>query len=73
MSNRRGVVAILLAGYLFACAGGCSNRQGYMALQDWQRQQCQRVLDKREREACFDKAATSYEEYRKSAGQERRF
>ncbi len=57
----RDISVIYILALLFI--GGCSAKQGYMALHDWQRQQCKNVIDSLERELCFAKAGRTYEEY----------
>lgn len=51
---------------LFISSVACSARQGYIALHEWQRQQCKNVIDSDEREHCLEGAKRTYEDYIKS-------
>ena len=57
--------------YLFACgiaiaaASGCTTRQMYATGQEWQRNQCNRIIDNVERNRCLEQVNTSYENYKR--------
>ncbi len=57
---------LLLYLLVILATGGCTARQGYIVLHDWQRQQCKNVVDSLEREQCLASASRTYEEYIKS-------
>ena len=48
---------------LFVSLTGCSAKQGYISLRDWQRQQCETVNDRDQRERCLEDSTQRYEEY----------
>ncbi len=43
----------------------CSARQGYASAQNWQRQQCSKIIDAQERLRCMRDTDTSYDQYKK--------
>lgn len=49
---------------LLLCLAGCSSPQLYASGQGWQKQECQKMLDREQRTRCEQSAATSYERYR---------
>lgn len=51
---------LALAGLL----GGCSSEQLYASGQDWQRSECNKLLDAQERGRCLSRANASYDSYR---------
>lgn len=55
--------SLLLA---FAIAG-CTAQQGYQSAQGWQQNQCNQMIDQRDREQCLSKTTTSYEDYKREA------
>ena len=55
--------SLLLA---FAIAG-CTAQQGYQSSQGWQQNQCNQMVDQRDREQCLSKTTTSYEDYKREA------
>ncbi|WP_041376824.1 hypothetical protein [Polaromonas naphthalenivorans] len=55
--------SLALAGLL----GGCSSEQFYASGQNWQRNECNKLLDAQERGRCMKSASTSYETYRQQA------
>ena len=57
----RDISTIYILALLFI--GGCSAKQGYFALHDWQRQECNNIVDNDERERCIAEAGRAYEEY----------
>jgi hypothetical protein len=63
---------IPLLAIVVALLTGCSSQQLYGAGQAWQRNECQRMLDPRERERCLASTALSYEEYRRQAEEAKR-
>ena len=46
-------------------ASGCTWQHAYSAVQGWQRNECNRLVEQTERERCLGKANMSYEEYRR--------
>ena len=46
---------------------GCTTQQGYQSAQGWQRNQCNQMVDQREREQCLSKTTTNYEDYKREA------
>ncbi len=50
-----------------AVLGGCTSRELYHAGQQWQRQECQRLMDLEERKRCHASTARSYEDYKAEA------
>ena len=48
---------------LMLCLAGCSSQQLYATGQGWQKQECQKVLDREQRTRCEQSAATSYARY----------
>ena len=42
---------------------GCSSQQLYATGQGWQKQECQKMLDREQRTRCEQSAATSYARY----------
>ena len=47
----------------------CSTQQGYYAGQAWQRQECDKYINKTEHDACLQKASSSYDDYRRQTRQ----
>jgi len=43
---------------------GCSWQQAYSTAQEWQRSQCNRIVEQAERERCLANASMTYDEYR---------
>ncbi len=54
------IVSVLLA--------GCTSQQLYSSAQSWQRNECNRVFDKQERERCMASTSRTYEEYKAQSG-----
>ena len=46
---------------------GCSSQQLYATGQGWQKQECQKILEREQRMRCEQGAATSYERYQAEA------
>ena len=46
---------------------GCSSQQLYATGQGWQKQECQKILEREQRMRCEQSAATSYERYQADA------
>ena len=51
----------------FFATAGCTTQQGYQSAQGWQRNQCNKMVDQRDREQCLSKTTTSYEDYKREA------
>jgi hypothetical protein len=47
--------------------GACSSRQIYDSGQAWQRNECQKLNDKAERDICLANSSSSYETYKKQS------
>lgn len=64
---RVGLLAVTLA------ATGCGVWQevAYDSLQEWQRNECQRMPDSSDRERCLNRSSTSYEDYKKQTGSQK--
>lgn len=57
--------------YLWAILLGtsaCSSQQGYHSAQNWQRGECNKVIDQSERSACLANTNTSYDDYKRESG-----
>lgn len=52
---------------LLAALSGCTSQQLYASGQGWQKQECQKILDREQRMRCEHSAATSYERYQAEA------
>jgi len=56
---------------LFACGiaivitSGCTTQQAYSTGQEWQRNQCNRIIDNAERSRCLEKTNTPYQDYKR--------
>lgn len=44
---------------------GCTTQRAYYAGQEWQRNQCNKLVDPNERERCLSKTDMSYEDYKR--------
>ncbi len=58
---------ILASLMLAALLAGCSSEQFYASGQDWQRNECNKLLDSQERGRCLKNADTSYDRYKRQA------
>ena len=47
--------------------GACSSQQMYASGQAWQRNECQKLNDKAERDSCLANSSSSYETYKKQS------
>jgi hypothetical protein len=59
--------AMLLSLLASAFAAGCSTQTLYASGQAWQRNECQKLNDKSERDRCLANASDSYDTYRNKA------
>ena len=59
------LVAFACAVMVIANFSGCTTQQAYSASQEWQRNQCNRIIDNAERSRCFERANTTYEDYKR--------
>lgn len=50
-----------------ALLAGCSTQQAYYSAQQYERNQCERMLDQGARERCLANAAASYDDYKRRA------
>lgn len=64
-------LAVLAAALFALSASGCSNRQVYETLQDWQAQHCERTISENDRARCLQAASDSYDEYRRQREEDR--
>ena len=46
---------------------GCSSRQLYGVGQEWQKNECNKIVDMQERNRCMSATATSYEDYKRQS------
>ncbi len=44
---------------------GCTTQQAYITGQEWQRNQCNQMIDNAERNRCLEQMNTSYEDYKR--------
>ena len=58
---------LLQAVALAVVLSGCSSQQLYATGQGWQKQECQKILEREQRMRCEQSAATSYERYQAEA------
>ena len=58
---------ILASVTLAALLAGCSTEQFYASGQDWQRNECNKLLDSQERGRCLKNAGTPYDRYKRQA------
>ena len=52
-----------------ACLSACTTEQGYNSVKGWQRNECNKRIDNREREQCLKDANQSYDDYQKERAQ----
>jgi hypothetical protein len=52
-------------GIAIAAASGCTSQQMYSTGQEWQRNECNRIIDNLERSRCLEKVNTHYEDYKR--------
>lgn len=57
---------------ILSVASGCSWGQAYSAGQQWQRNQCNRLVEQTERERCLGNANMPYEDYRRQSERTRK-
>lgn len=48
---------------------GCTTQLGYQTAQNWQRGECNKMLDQSERSSCMSKANVGYDEYKRESEQ----
>ena len=58
---------MMLAAAAAVALAGCSSQQLYATGQGWQKQECQKILEREQRTRCEQSAATSYERYQAEA------
>ena len=46
-------------------ATACTSQQAYDSAQNWQRTECNRMVDQGERTTCMNKAAKPYDDYKR--------
>ena len=57
--------SMVLAVAIVVLATGCSTETMYRSTQAWQRNECQKLQDKAERDRCLANSNSSYDQYRK--------
>ncbi|MFO1380352.1 MAG: hypothetical protein U1F63_08310 [Chitinivorax sp.] len=64
----------LLCLTLTACVAisACTAQQRYYSAQGWQRNECEKLIEKTEREQCLSRANTSYDDYQKQTASVRK-
>ena len=58
---------MMLAAAAAVALAGCSSQQLYATGQGWQKQDCQKILEREQRTRCEQSAAASYERYQAEA------
>ena len=58
---------VAIAALIVATAAGCSARVAYDSAQNWQRLECQKILDLSARNKCLADANTPYEDYKRQS------
>ena len=58
---------MMLAAATAVALAGCSSQQLYATGQGWQKQECQKILEREQRTRCEQSAAASYERYQAEA------
>ena len=58
---------VAIAVVIVATAAGCSARVAYDSAQNWQRLECQKILDLSARNKCLADASAPYEDYKRRA------
>jgi len=56
---------IAAAAAILSIAPGCTWQQAYFVAQQWQRNECNRLVEQAERDRCVRNATMSYEDYRR--------
>jgi len=56
---------LVACGVAIVASSGCTTQQAYSAGQEWQRNQCNRMIDNAERSRCLDQLNTSYADYKR--------
>jgi hypothetical protein len=46
---------------------GCSSQQLYGVGQDWQKNECNKIIDMQERNRCMSSTKTSYDDYKRQS------
>lgn len=59
----------LLFLWLLASLAACSHEQVYNSMKGWQRNECNKRIDNRDREQCLKDAEQTYGDYQKERGQ----
>ena len=72
MKQTASTLALLAAVAGLAATAACTTQQAYLSAQQWQKQECGRILDREERTRCEKNASLSYERYQAEAGKARR-
>ena len=60
------LIAVCLLGV--ALLPSCSSQQAYGTAQGWQRNQCERLPGKDDRDRCMSRAGSDYDTYAREAG-----
>ena len=67
MASMKTHLLLALLAPLILPLAACTSQQLYHAGQGWQKQECQKLQDRDERQRCEKSAATSYERYQAEA------
>ncbi|MFY9329629.1 MAG: hypothetical protein WAO76_16675 [Georgfuchsia sp.] len=65
MINNSGDLLLFLALAAVTLVSACTSEQAYNSIKGWQKNECNRRVDNRDREQCLLDADTSYDEYKK--------
>ena len=65
MTRQPAWVLLCAAGTIAIAAAGGTTRQTRNAMQTWQRNECNRIVEPTEHERCLAGTTTSYEDYRR--------
>lgn len=57
-------VALITALLMLSGLSACTAQQAYSSAQGWQRNQCQKIVDKSEYDRCMSNAGESYESHK---------
>jgi hypothetical protein len=64
MTQANVTAAALLALCTAACTSACTTQMAYNTGQEWQKEQCRKLLDTAERQRCEKSNAMAYDQYK---------
>jgi hypothetical protein len=67
LMNAIGFCTRVVASLLVPALSACSTEALYGTTQAWQRNQCERLMDRGDRERCLSRTAVPYEQYKRAA------